>query len=231
LCYQKARRGAQTYVVGRFSDVAEGWRGELGDDLLDLDVFGHDGGCWRVRIAGVEGVVVVVVVCWTNAKFCGNRKHLIGCRVSLAAIYGTALAQVSPHKRQRASCSLRPSSLDLAIYTGSILQNTYYSAYKLCFILRYCFYFVVLSVRSLCALNHSSRFSPTPGRLVCIHRFFRYTRQRICNYWQFRCIPTSILHAQFWHSLAGYASPEVSLFSSPVIAGYVVSICIDHATI
>lgn len=38
--------GAQTYVVGSLGDVAEGWRGELGDDLLDFDVFGsrHDGG-------------------------------------------------------------------------------------------------------------------------------------------------------------------------------------------
>lgn len=37
--------GRQTYVVGSLGDVAEGWWGELGDDLLDLDVFGrHDGG-------------------------------------------------------------------------------------------------------------------------------------------------------------------------------------------
>ena len=41
--------GAQTYVVGRFSDVAESWWGEFRNDLLNLDVFSHDGGCGRIK--------------------------------------------------------------------------------------------------------------------------------------------------------------------------------------
>ena len=42
--HYQADCGRQTYVVGGFSDVAESWWGELGDDLLDLDVLSHDGG-------------------------------------------------------------------------------------------------------------------------------------------------------------------------------------------
>lgn len=37
-------RGAKTYVVRGLGDVAERRRRELGDDLLDLDVFSHDCG-------------------------------------------------------------------------------------------------------------------------------------------------------------------------------------------
>lgn len=44
--------GIKTYVVGGLGDVAERRRGELGDDLLDLDVFGHDDG----GVAGENGV-------------------------------------------------------------------------------------------------------------------------------------------------------------------------------
>ena len=39
---------AQTYVVGSLSNVAEGRGGEAGDNLLNLDVFGHDGGSGNI---------------------------------------------------------------------------------------------------------------------------------------------------------------------------------------
>lgn len=34
----------KTYVVGGLRDVAESWRGDLGDELLNPDVFRHDCG-------------------------------------------------------------------------------------------------------------------------------------------------------------------------------------------
>jgi hypothetical protein len=43
------RGSSQTYVVGGLSDVAERRRGEPGDNLLDFDVFSHDGRCLGVR--------------------------------------------------------------------------------------------------------------------------------------------------------------------------------------
>ena len=61
-CRAGSSVGAKTYVVGSLRDVAEGWRGELGDDLLNPDVFRHDGGGWSgsvlLRVRGV-GVVVI----------------------------------------------------------------------------------------------------------------------------------------------------------------------------
>jgi hypothetical protein len=43
--------GWSTYVVAGLRDVAESWRGELGDDLLNPDVFGgHDCGGGRKKL-------------------------------------------------------------------------------------------------------------------------------------------------------------------------------------
>lgn len=51
--------GSKTYVVGSLGDVAEGRWGELGDNLLDLDVFRHDGGIGEeVWDSGKRSVVV-----------------------------------------------------------------------------------------------------------------------------------------------------------------------------
>lgn len=70
--------GAQTYVVGGLRDVAESWRGELWDDLLNLDVFGrHDGGM-RDGIMGRSKVFVL-----QTCAGAGAGKHLSAAGMAL----------------------------------------------------------------------------------------------------------------------------------------------------
>ena len=59
-------RGAKTYVVRGLGDVAERRRRELGDDLLDLDVFSHNGGL--VGDAMEDRGVFWGWCCWLEAK-------------------------------------------------------------------------------------------------------------------------------------------------------------------
>jgi hypothetical protein len=103
-----ARGGQSAYVVGGLRDVAESWRGELGDDLLNPDVFGgHDCGGGG-RDLGVRGIVVVLW--WTEAKLKNTSQMRAHVAAALAAFYGS---QITRCRLDQTADNVHPVTLHL----------------------------------------------------------------------------------------------------------------------